>query len=75
MDRKANAIRNSRRKKREILRLVLGPYLRKRKRYDEAVVLLERWLDKCNKLRPLDRDFNSRQKIQTALKSNKGFLN
>ncbi len=61
--------------RKEALRLVLGPYLGKRKRYEEAVVLLENWLNNCNKLRSLDRDFNSRQRIQTALKSNIGFLN
>jgi hypothetical protein len=60
--------------RKETLRLILGPYLGKRKTYHEAVVLLENWLDKCNKSRPLDIDFNKRQRIQAALKNKKGFL-
>ncbi len=54
--------------------MILGPYLSKRKRYDEAVIILQKWLDKCNSVNPLDRGFNSRQKIKFALKNDKGYL-
>lgn len=60
--------------RKESLRLILGPYLIKRKSYDNAFNILQEWLDKCDKVRSLDRDFNAKQKIKFALKNNKGFL-
>jgi hypothetical protein len=53
---------------------MLGPYLKRRKSYEESIVILERWLDKCDGLRPLDMDFNSKQRIKASLKNTKGFL-
>jgi hypothetical protein len=61
--------------RKETLRLILGPYLAKRKNYKESVSVLDKWLSKCNDKRPLDRNFNSNQRIQAALKNKKGFLN
>ncbi len=59
--------------RKESLRLILGPYLSKRKSYDDAVIILQKWLDKCNSVNPLDRGFNSRQKIKFALKNDRGY--
>ncbi len=61
-------------RKKEVLRLILGPYLIKRKSYDEAATILQDWLDKCNSLRSLDVGFNTRQRIKAALKNTRGFL-
>jgi len=60
--------------RKETLRLILGPYLVKRKSYEESVSVLEKWLCKCNDVKSLDRGFNSKQRIQAALKNTKGFL-
>ena len=60
--------------RKETLRLILGPYLIKRKCYNDAIAILQEWLDKCNKVTVLDRDFNSKQRIKSALKNTKGFL-
>ena len=60
--------------RKEALRLILGPYLAKRKSYDDAVLILQKWLDKCNNVNPLDRGFNPQQKIKFALKNEKGYL-
>lgn len=60
--------------RKETLRLILGPYLSKRKSYDDATAILQQWLDKCNVLKPLDNGFNSIQRIKTSLKNTKGFL-
>ena len=48
--------------------------MEKRKSYEESIVILERWLDKCDCLRPLDIGFNSKQRIKASLKNTKGFL-
>jgi len=53
----------------------LRPYLAKRKNDADAFRILNEWLDKCNKLNPLDRDFNPRQKIQNAMRNPHGFTN
>src|SRR6185437_3060184 len=50
--------------RKEVLRLILGPYLSKRKSHVDAVVILQRWLDKCNEVKQLDRNFNSKQRIE-----------
>lgn len=60
--------------RKESLRLILGPYLSKRKNHDEAFIILQKWLDKCNIVRPLDRNLNSKQRIESSLKNSKGFL-
>lgn len=60
--------------RKETLRLIVGPYLIKRKSYEESVFILEKWLDKCNKVKPLDREFNPKQRISSSLKNTKGFL-
>ena len=44
------------------------------KSYEESSVILERWLDKCDRVRPLDMDFNSKHRIKASLKNTKGFL-
>ena len=46
----------------------------RRKSYEESIIILERWLDKCDRLRPLDRGFNSKQRIKASLRNTKGFL-
>jgi hypothetical protein len=42
------------------LNLILAPYLINVRKvsYDVALNIIESWLDKCGKLRPLDKDFN-----------------
>ena len=60
--------------RKETLRLILGPYLAKRKSYDDATAILQQWLDRCNAIKPLDNGFNSTQRIKTSLKNTKGFL-
>ena len=60
--------------RKETLRLILGPYLSKRKTNDDAVVILQRWLDKCDNVKPLGYGFNSKQRINSSLKNTKGFL-
>ena len=60
--------------RKETLRLILGPYLAKRKNYEESVSLLIKWLNKCESIKPLDRSFNSKQRIKASLKNTKGFL-
>jgi len=60
--------------RKETLRLILGPYLAKRKNYAEAVDILQQWLDKCNSVKPLEYGFNPKQRINTSLKNTKGFL-
>jgi hypothetical protein len=45
--------------------------LGRRKSYEESFVILERWLDKCDCLRPLDIGFNSKQRIKASLKKYK----
>lgn len=60
--------------RKETLRLILGPYLIKRKSYDAAFSMLREWLDKCNELRTLDKDFYPDQKIRSSLNNTKGFL-
>ena len=40
--------------RKETLRLILGPYLAKRKNYDDATTTLQGWLDKCNNVKPLE---------------------
>jgi hypothetical protein len=59
--------------RKETLRLILGPYLAKRKRYEDAVDILQQWLDKCNAVKPLEHGFNPKQRIKTSLKNTKGF--
>jgi hypothetical protein len=61
--------------RKETLRLVLAPYLIKRKSYDESVKILEKWLDKCEKVRSLERGFSPKQRISNSLKNSKGYLN
>ncbi len=61
--------------RKETLRLILGPYLAKRKNNTEVFRILQEWLDKCNKLQPLDRDFDPSQKIQSAKRNPHGFTN
>ena len=60
--------------RKETLRLILGPYLIKRKNYNDAAAILEDWLDKCNSVKTLDRDFNPNQRIRSALKNTRGFM-
>jgi len=60
--------------RKETLRLILGPYLAKRKNYDDATATLQEWLDKCNNVKTLEYGFNSKQRIKTSLKNNNGFL-
>ena len=60
--------------RKETLRLILGPYIGRRKSCEESFVILERWLDRCDCIRPLDRGFNSKQRIKSSLKNTKGFL-
>lgn len=74
MDRKITANRNPDGRK-ETLRLILAPYLIKRKSYDESINTLEKWLDKCDKVKELDHAFHPRQRINQSLKNTKGFLN
>ncbi len=59
--------------RKEILRLIVAPYLIKRKSYDESVNILQNWLDKCNKVRELDRGFYPKQRIKQSLRNTKGF--
>lgn len=61
--------------RKETLRLILGPYLAKRNNIVDAFRILQEWLDKCDKLNPLDRDFNPRQRIQIAMRNPYGFTN
>jgi hypothetical protein len=35
---------------------ILGSYLIKRKIYDDAIIILQDWLGKCNSLKPLDKE-------------------
>ena len=60
--------------RKKTLGLILGPYLGGRKPYEESIVILEKWLDNCDYLRPLDRGFNSKQRIKSSLKNAIGFL-
>jgi hypothetical protein len=48
--------------------------LTKRKNYDDATKILQEWLDKCNVVRLLNKEINQKQKINTSLKNNNGFL-
>lgn len=59
--------------RKETLRLILGPYLANTKDYDDAVNLLREWLEKCNKLSPLNVDFYPNKRINSALKNSKGY--
>ena len=52
--------------RKEALRLILGPYLTKRKSNEESVAILQKWLDKCNSIKPLDRNFNPKQRIKSS---------
>jgi hypothetical protein len=61
--------------RKETLRLILGPYLAKRKNSDATLRILQEWLDKCHKLNPLDSDFNPRQRSQNAMRNPHGFTN
>ena len=61
--------------RKETLRLILAPYLIKRKSYDESVQILEKWLDKCDKVKRLERGFSPKQRIGTSLKNSKGYVN
>ena len=61
--------------RKETLRLILGPYLMKRKSYDESVNILGKWLDKCDKVKSLERGFSRKQRISNSLKNSKGYLN
>ena len=60
--------------RKETLRLILAPYLIKRKSYDESVNTLEKGLDKCNKVKELDQGFYPKQRIKQSLRNTKGFL-
>ncbi|MDN5846465.1 MAG: hypothetical protein L0H53_09350, partial [Candidatus Nitrosocosmicus sp.] len=62
--------------RKETLRLILGPYLTKTRKtdYAESVTALQEWLDKCNTVKLLDRNFNPNQRIKFSLKNTKGFL-
>ena len=60
--------------RKETQRLILGPYLTKRKSKEESIELLTNWLNKCDSIRNLDKSFNSKQRINLALKNDKGFL-
>ena len=60
--------------RKESLRLILGPYLTKRKSHEETATMLQEWLNKCNDVKPLDRDFNPKQRINWALRNTHGFL-
>ena len=60
--------------RKETLRLILAPYLIKRKSYEESIHILERWLDECNKVNPLGSGFDSKQRISNSLKNTKGYL-
>jgi hypothetical protein len=59
--------------RKEALRLILGSYVAKRKSNEESVAILQNWLDKCNSVKPLDRNFNPKQRIKLSLKNTKGF--
>lgn len=61
--------------RKETLRLILAPYLIKRKSYDESVNILEKWLDKCDKVNSLERGFSPKQRINNSLKNSRGYLN
>lgn len=60
--------------RKETLRLILGPYLIKRKSYVESFSILQEWLNRCNEIRQLDRDFYPQQRIKSSLNNTKGFL-
>ncbi len=60
--------------RKEALRLILGPYLAKRESNDDAIIILQKWLDECNSIKPLDRNFNPKQRIISSLKNTRGFL-
>jgi hypothetical protein len=60
--------------RKETLRLILAPYLIKRKSYDESINILEKWLDKCDKVKSLERGFSPSQRISNSLKNSKGYL-
>ncbi|ALI34593.1 hypothetical protein NMY3_00379 [Candidatus Nitrosocosmicus oleophilus] len=60
--------------RKESIRLILGPYLAKRKSHGEAFRTLQEWLEKCQKVRPLDRTFDPKRRITSALKNSKGFI-
>lgn len=60
--------------RKETLRLVLGPYVAKRKSYEESTSVLQYWLEKCDKVKPLDAGFSPKQRISNSLKNIKGFL-
>ena len=55
--------------RKETLRLILGPYLIKRKSHEEAMSILNQWLKKCNDVKRLDNNFNPKQRINTSLKN------
>ncbi|MDR4491601.1 MAG: hypothetical protein R2685_11985 [Candidatus Nitrosocosmicus sp.] len=61
--------------RKETLRLILGPYISKRNTYDRSISILQNWIEKCDKVYPLDPGFNSRQRISNSVKNTKGFLN
>jgi hypothetical protein len=52
--------------RKETLRLILGPYLAKRKSHEDAVIILQRWLDKCHEQKQLDNNFNPKQRINLS---------
>lgn len=60
--------------RKETMRLILWPYLGKRNSYEDSVTILMEWLDKCNTVKPLDKNFNPKQRINASLKNTKGFL-
>ena len=60
--------------RKETLRLILGPYLIKRKNHEESVSILNGWLKKCNDVERLDNNFNPKRRIHASLKNSKGFL-
>ncbi len=60
--------------RKETLRLILGPYLTKRKSHEESESILIEWLKKCNDVEQLDNNFNPKQRINASLKNSKGFL-
>lgn len=61
--------------RKETLRLILGPYLSKRNTYEISVSILQNWIEKCDRVKPLDAGFYPKQRIENSLKNAKGFLN
>ena len=59
--------------RKEILRLILGPYLARTYNGRDCTTILLNWLEKCNSVAPLDKGYDYKGRVKNVLRNTKGY--